>query len=179
MLNDINELAITQFIEYRKSIKKSVKPASLEALRLKLSRIGDNQQQQACVDRSIANGWIGIFPPDTSTVKRAFQPVTTKTPKQVEFDVSQFAAQNERAGTHWDTSTDPLGKLLLCEALLARYSVTGQCGDTEKMDSLREVTAKHIRAAEPSEVLGNPHINGLVRFLFGERGIRRLQASCV
>ena len=177
MLNDINELAITQFIEYRKSIKKSVKPASLEALRFKLSRMGDKNQQQACVDRSIANGWQGIFPPDNSTVKRAFQP-TAKTTKQVEFDESQFAAQNERAATHWESSTDHLAKLLLCEALLGRYTVTGQTGDTEKMNSLREITAKHIRAAEPSEVLGNPHLNGLVRLLFNERGIRRLQASC-
>ena len=178
MLNDINELAITQFIEYRKSIKKSVKPASLEALRFKLSRMGDKNQQQACVDRSIANGWQGIFPPDTSTTKRAFQPVTTKTAKQVEFDESQFAAQNERAVSAWESSTDHLAKLLLCEALLGRYTVTGQTGDTEKMNSLREITAKHIRAAEPSEVLGNPHNIGLVRFLFGERGIRRLRASC-
>lgn len=174
----LNQEALTMFLEYRKQIKKPVKSVSENALRIKLEKMGTVETQLECVNRSISNGWQGIFPPDTSTVKRAFQP-STKTPKQVEFDESQFAAQNERAATHWDTSTDRLAKLLLCETLLARYAVTGQIGDQDKMGSLREVTAKHIRSAEPSEVLGNPHTNGLVRFLFGEPGIKRLKASCV
>ena len=175
----LNQEALTMFLEYRKQIRKPVKPVSENALRIKLEKMGSVETQLECVNRSISNSWQGIFPPNTSTVKRAFQPVTTKTPKQVEFDESQFAAQNERSGTHWDTSTDPLAKLLLCEALLGRYTVTGQCGDTEKMEALREVTAKHIRAAKQSEIVGNPHLIGLVRFLFGERGIRRLKASIV
>ena len=174
----LNQEAFAMFLEYRKQIRKPVKPVSENSLKIKLEKMGSIQVQQSCVDMSIANSWQGLFPPNTSTVKRAFQPVTTKTPKQVEFDESQFAAQNERASTHWDTST-ALGKLLLLEALLARYSVTGQCGDKDKMEALREVTAKHIRSAKPSEIVGNPHITGLVRFLFGERGIRRLQASIV
>ena len=172
----LNQEAITMFLEYRKQIKKPVKSVSEDALRIKLEKMGSVEVQLECVNRSISNGWQGIFPPDT--VKRAFQQPTAKTPKQVEFDESQFAAQNERAASHWESSTDPLAKLLLCEALLGRYTVTGQTGDTEKMESLREVTAKHIRAAKPSEVLGNPHLSGLVRFLFSEKGIRRLQASC-
>lgn len=171
----LNEEAFTTFLDYRKSIKKPVKSVSEDALRIKLEKMGTVETQLECVNRSISNGWQGIFPPDT--VKRAFQP-TTKSPKQIEFDESQFAAQNERAATHWELSTDPLAKLLLCEALLARYTVTGQCGDHDKMESLREVAAKHIRAAKPSEIIGNPHVHGLVRFLFGERGIRRLKTSC-
>ena len=174
----LNQEAITMFLEYRKQIKKPVKAVSEHALRIKLEKMGSVETQLECVNRSISNGWQGIFPPDTSTVKRAFQP-STKTAKQVEFDESQFTAQNERAASHWESSTNTLDKLLLCESLLARYTVTGQCGDQDKMDSLREITAKHIRAAKPLEVLGNPHTIGLVRSLYGERGIRRLQASCV
>ena len=174
----LNQEALIMFLEYRKQIKKPVKSVSENALRIKLEKMGSVETQLESINRSISNGWQGIFPPDTSTVKRAFQP-TAKTTKQVEFDESQFAAQNERSGTHWDTSTDPIAKLLLCEALLARYTVIGQTGDTEKMNSLREITAKHIRAAKPLEVLGNPNLNGLVRLLFNERGIKRLKASII
>ena len=175
----LNQEDLTMFLEYRKQIKKPVKPVSENALRIKLEKMGSVEVQLECVTRSISNGWQGIFPPDTSTVKRAFQPVTVKTDKQLAADSQALQSANERSGTHWDTSTDPLAKLLLCEALLARYTVTGQTGDHDKIDSLREITAKHIRAAEPSEVLCNPHLNGLVRLLFNERGIKRLKASCV
>ena len=175
----LNEEAFAMFLAYRKQIRKPVKPVSENALRIKLEKMGSVETQLECINRSISNSWQGIFPPDTSTVKRAFQPVTVKTDKQLAADSQALQSANERSGTHWDTSTDPLAKLLLCEALLGRYTVTGQTGDTEKMESLREITAKHIRAAKPSEIIGNPHLNGLVRFLFSEKGIRRLQASCV
>ena len=174
----LNQEAFAMFIDYRKSIKKPVKTVSEHALRIKLEKMGSIEVQLECVNRSISNSWQGIFPPDTSAVKRAFQP-TTKTEKQLAADSQALQSANERSGTHWDTSTDPLAKLLLCEALLGRYTVTGQCGDKDKMEALREITAKHIRAAKPSEIVGNPHLSGLVRFLFGERGIRRLKASCV
>lgn len=61
-----------RWVKYRSEIGKPVKPASVHAARLALAEFGTNQA--AVVDRSIANGWQGLFP--LSTVKGVATPAS-------------------------------------------------------------------------------------------------------
>jgi uncharacterized protein YdaU (DUF1376 family) len=49
-----------RWIEYRKQIKKPLKPVSLSAAMLELAKFAD--EQAAVVQQSIASGWTGLFP---------------------------------------------------------------------------------------------------------------------
>lgn len=49
-----------RFERYRREIKKTLKPASIEAAQRKLASFGEDQA--AVVEQSIANGWQGLFP---------------------------------------------------------------------------------------------------------------------
>lgn len=57
----LNTEAWKLWVGYRKSIRKALKPASIELAQKKLASFGD--QQMAAVENSIANGWTGLFPP--------------------------------------------------------------------------------------------------------------------
>lgn len=48
-----------RWVEYRKSINKALKPASVQAAQKALAKHGS--QQAAVVEQSIANGWQGLF----------------------------------------------------------------------------------------------------------------------
>lgn len=48
-----------RWIDYRKAIKKPIKPASVDAAQAELAKHGD--QQAAVVEQSVANGWQGLF----------------------------------------------------------------------------------------------------------------------
>lgn len=49
-----------RWLQYRKAIKKPLKPVSYEAAQKRLAAFG--YQQAAVVEQSIANGWQGLFP---------------------------------------------------------------------------------------------------------------------
>ena len=85
--------------------------------------------------------------------------------------------QNER---HWDgyiAEHGPLGKLVMADALLARYSIAEAMGENTKdrVDFLRGKVAELLRIADPEKVLGDPRTCGMVRSLFGEPGVERLR----
>lgn len=48
-----------RWVEYRKQIRKPLKPASIQAAQVALAAFGCNQL--AVVEQSIANGWTGLF----------------------------------------------------------------------------------------------------------------------
>ena len=50
-----------RWVEYRKQIRKPIKPASILAAQRKLAGLGADQAR--AVEESIANGWQGFFPP--------------------------------------------------------------------------------------------------------------------
>ena len=54
---------ITEFIEYRKAIKKPLKEASQKSFLKRLTKLsnGDENEMIEILDQSIANGWQGIF----------------------------------------------------------------------------------------------------------------------
>lgn len=58
----LNQVVWERWIEYRKAIKKPLRPASLEAAMAELAGFGGDQER--VVSKSIANGWQGLFAPD-------------------------------------------------------------------------------------------------------------------
>jgi hypothetical protein len=151
-------------------IRKPIKPISEHAAKLKLARFGDDQA--AVVDQSIANGWQGLF----EIKKAAPRPgeKVEKTDKQRAADVARHAEQDEWAAKAWGKQEPtPLHRLKLCDAYLAR--LTMREADKDAWDRLRDAAAAAIRDADPKDVLNDPHLVGMVRQLFGERGLERLR----
>lgn len=56
----VDEVAWNEWLEYRKAIRKALKPVSYPAARRRLARFGEDQA--AVVEQSIAQGWTGLFP---------------------------------------------------------------------------------------------------------------------
>lgn len=169
-MNELDEQAWERWVAFRKVIRKPIKPISEHAAKLKLARFGDDQA--AVVDQSIANGWQGLF----EIKKAAPRPgeKVEKIDKQRAADVARHAEQDEWAARQWGKQEPtPLHRLKLCDAYLARLTVRE--ADKDAWDRLRDAAAAAIRDADPKEVLNDPHLVGMVRHLFGERGLGRLR----
>jgi hypothetical protein len=158
-------------VAYRKAIRKTIKPASEHAMKLKLSRFGADQQ--AVVDQSIAGQYQGLFELHKKAAPRLGEKVE-KTDKQRAADVARHAEQDAWNARGWDKlEPTPLNRLKLCEAYLARLTISP---DADALERLRDSTAAALRSADAAEVLGHPHLMSMVRQLFGERGLNRLKA---
>jgi hypothetical protein len=68
----------------------------------------------------------------------------------------------------WSSVTDPAGRLRFYAARLARL-------DRSRLDAFRAEVGAVIRETDPKVVLDDPHVVGMVRELFGERGVMRLR----
>ena len=169
-MNELDEQAWEQWAAYRKAIRKTIKPASEHAAKLKLSRFGADQD--AVVEQSIANQYQGLF----ELKKAAPRPgeKVEKTDKQKAADVARHAEQDDWNARAWGKlEPTPLNRLKLCEAYLARLTISP---DADAMERLKDSTAAALRSADAAEVLGHPHLMSMVRQLFGERGLNRLKA---
>jgi hypothetical protein len=169
-MNELDEQAWERWVAFRKAIRKPIKPASEQAMKLKLSRYGAEQGE--VVDQSIANQWQGLF----DLKKAAPRPgeKVEKTDKQKAADVARHAEQDEWAAKAWGKQEPtPLHRLKLCDAYLAR--LTMREADKDAWDRLRDAAAAAIRDADAKDVLNDPHLVGMVRQLFGERGLGRLR----
>jgi hypothetical protein len=170
-MNELDEQAWERWVAFRKVIRKPIKPISEHAAKLKLARFGDDQA--AVVDQSIANGWQGLF----EIKKAAPRPgeKVEKTDKQKAADAARHAEYDERAARQWGKrEPTPLNRLKLCEAYLARLTLSDP-PDRDAVERLRDAAAAALRIADAIEVLNDPHLVGLVRQLFGERGLGRLR----
>ncbi len=168
-MHELDEQAWEQWAAYRKAIRKTIKPASEHAAKLKLSRFGADQQ--AVVEQSIANQYQGLF----ELKKAAPRPgeKVEKTDKQKAADVARHAEQDAWNARGWDKlEPTPLNRLKLCEAYLARLTISP---DADAMERLKDSTAAALRSADAAEVLGHPHLMSMVRQLFGERGLNKLK----
>ena len=168
-MHELDEQAWEQWAAYRKAIRKTIKPASEHAAKLKLSRFGADQQ--AVVEQSIANQYQGLF----ELKKAAPRPgeKVEKTDKQRAADVARHAEQDAWNARAWGKlEPTPLNRLKLCEAYLARLTISP---DADAMERLRDSTAAALRSADAAEVLGHPHLMSMVRQLFGERGLNKLK----
>lgn len=169
-MNELDEAAWERWVAFRKAIRKPIKPISEHAMKLKLARFGDDQA--AVVDQSIANQWQGLF----EIKKAAPRPgeKVEKTDKQKAADAARHAEQDEWSARQWGKQEPtPINRLKLCEAYLARLGFREP--DQDAIERLREAAAAALRVADAIEVLNDPHLVGMVRQLFGERGLGRLR----
>lgn len=86
-------------------------------------------------------------------------------------------AQCERNWAELLAKRDTFAKLLLADALLARYSIAESHGEdiADRMAFLRVRVGELLRIADPAEVIGDPRTCGMVRQIFGEIGVNRLR----
>jgi hypothetical protein len=78
---------------------------------------------------------------------------------------------------YWDeVKGDVIGRLRLADAYLARINVGDWSQRNERREWLKMRVGELIRAAEPKDVVGDPNLVGMVRDLFGEKGVARLKA---
>lgn len=181
MSNEFNPASITgldpaaweRWLAYRVSIKKPIKPASMHAAALKLSRFGDDQE--AVVEQSVANGYQGLF-----DLKKS-RPAPGEAPRKTREQVAADTARWEHLMNAADKSVraqlaEPLGRLRMLDAVLARLSFQQDDPDySQRLSRLRDAIAEQIAAADPAKVLGDPHLRSTVMQLWGEKGIFRLQ----
>jgi len=168
-MHELDEAAWERWVAYRKAIRKPIKEVSEHAMKLKLSRFGADQD--AVVEQSIANQYQGLF----ELKKAASRPGerVEKTDKQRAADVARHAEQDDWNARAWGKlEPTPLNRLKLCEAYLARLTISP---DADAMERLRDSTAAALRSADAAEVLGHPHLMSMVRQLFGERGLNKLK----
>ncbi|NBR91477.1 MAG: hypothetical protein EBS68_16520 [Rhodobacteraceae bacterium] len=169
--NELDQDAWTRWVAYRVSIKKPIKPASENAMKLKLSRYGNDQAE--VVDQSIANQWQGLF-----DLKKTLAPgeKPKKTREQIAADDANWQWKIQQAEkTAHSIAADPIGELRMLDAVLAR--LTFQQDDPsyhDRLEQLKSKAAAKIGALQPKVVLGHPDLRGMVRQLWGERGVTRL-----
>jgi hypothetical protein len=168
-MHELDEAAWERWVAYRKAIRKPIKEVSEHAMKLKLSRFGADQD--AVVEQSIANQYQGLFELKKSAPRPGEK--VEKTDKQKAADVARHAEQDAWNARAWGKlEPTPLNRLKLCEAYLARLTISP---DADAMERLRDSTAAALRSADAAEVLGHPHLMSMVRQLFGERGLNKLK----
>ncbi len=173
---DLDLEAWGRWSAYRIAIKKPLRSVSEEATKLKLMRFGADQG--AVVDQSIANGWQGLF----AITPEKTDPTAPKkrTREQQTADDAQWKYLNKQSELEWDRrlKSEPLAKLKLASALLARYDVAADQGSTalaEKRSWLKERVAGLLREADAGAVLNDLECWRLVLRLFSAAGLRRLE----
>ena len=168
-MQGLDEAAWERWVAYRKAIRKPIKEVSEHAMKLKLSRFGADQD--AVVEQSIAGQYQGLF-----ELKKAMPrpgEKVEKTDKQRAADISRHAEQDAWNAQVWNKQEPTsLNRLKLCEAYLARLTISP---DPDAMERLKDSTAAALRSADAAEVLGHPHLLSMVRQLFGERGLNKLK----
>ena len=109
--------------------------------------------------------------PGTGVIARATalnNPVTTST------DTTWASQANMR---YWDeVKGDVIGRLRLADAYLARINIGEWSQRNERREWLKMRVGELIRSAKAEDVLGDPSLVGMVRDLFGEKGVMRLRA---
>ena len=173
---ELDEGAWTRWIAYRIAIKKPLKPMSEEAAKLKLMRWG--AEQCAVVEQSIANQWTGLF--DLRKEKNGAEP-KKRTKEESDVRARHLEWVDRESAKLWDKELKThgtVGKLLLLDALLARYDAEADQSSTvlaEKREWLSTRAAELLREADPSAVLSNYCARRLVLRLFNAKGLRRLE----
>ncbi len=174
-IEGLDREAWDRWVAYRKAIRKPLKDVSMHAAALKLSKYGADQAE--VVNQSISNQWQGLF--ELRKGKTDPSEPKQKTDKQKAADQQIFDGHQSRNERFWNSEIDdPIMKLRLCDALLARYSAYADEPDIlERIEALKPRVAEFIRMSDKTKVLGDPHLRSMVWQLFGKRGIDRLQSA--
>jgi hypothetical protein len=170
----LDQAAWERWLAYRVSIKKAIKPASMHAAALKLSRFGDDQE--GVVEQSVANGYQGLFELKKSKPAPGEKP--KKTREQIAADDLNWQWQVQRAEkTAHQLSADPISELRMLDAVLARLSFQQEdLSYSERYERLKSVIAEKISQAPAAAVLGDPHLRSMVLQLWNDRGVKKLIA---
>ena len=171
-MQDLDVEAWERWLAYRKAIKKPIKEASEQAMKLKLQRFG--KDQAAVVDQSISNQWQGLF--DLKTVKPKLGEKPVKSEKQIAADNEAWAWVNAQSERYWNgLEPNPYNRLKLCDALWARYTVNADQYTAERLEWLKDVITIHLREVDAKLVVGDPALMTMVWCFFGQRGANRIK----
>ncbi len=167
-------MAWERWVAFRKAIRKPIKEASTHAMQMKLAKFGNDQEE--VVNQSISNQWQGLF--DLKKSKPGFGEKPVKTDKQVAADNERWQQAQDRNAREWDKRLgEPLAKLKLADALLARYNVRNdEPGHDERMEWLQERVADLLRESDAKLVAGDPSLTAMVCQFWGERGVKKIRA---
>jgi hypothetical protein len=143
-------------------------------MQMKLAKFGNDQEE--VVNQSISNQWQGLF--DLKKSKPGFGEKPVKTDKQVAADNERWQHAQDRCAREWDKRLgEPLAKLKLADALLARYNVrSDELGHDERMEWLQERVADLLRESDAKLVAGDPSLTAMVCQFWGERGVKKIRA---
>lgn len=174
MVEGLDVVAWERWVAFRKAIRKPIKEASTHAMQMKLAKFGDDQEE--VVNQSISSQWQGLFP--IKKPKPGFGEKPVKTDKQVAADNERWQQTQDRNAREWDKHLgEPLAKLKLADALLARYNVrSDEPGHDERMEWLRERVADLLREADAKLVAGDPNLTAMICQFWGERGVKKIRA---
>jgi len=166
--------AWNRWVAYRKAIKKPLKDVSMQAAAMKLARYGKDQSE--VVDQSISQQWQGLF--DLKKKRDPSEP-PQKTDKQKQADDARFSYQLDSNEKMWrETLQTPLGKLRLCDALLARYLMTPDDPQlSEKLEWLKQVAADLMHEANIKDVAHDAHLIGMASYFWGGKAIDKLRKA--
>lgn len=166
--------AWNRWVAYRKAIKKPLKEASMAAAALKLSRYGKDQAE--VVDQSIAQQWQGLF--DLKKKRDPSEP-PQKTDKQKAADDARFSYQLNSNEKMWrETLQTPLGKLRLCDALLARYLMTPDDPQLpERLEWLKHIAGDLMRQVDLKLIAHDAHLVGMASYFWGGSAIDKLRKA--
>jgi hypothetical protein len=169
---NLDTAAWDRWVSYRKAIKKPLKEATLHAAAMKLSKYGADQAE--VVDQSIGNQWQGLF--DLQKKKLAPGEKPQKTKEQRAADDLNWETTVKRHERHWqELVPTAFGRLKLCDALWARYTVEVGPDTPEKLDWLKGVVSRNLREVEAKHVVNDPHLMIMVLCFFGPLGIKRIK----
>ena len=166
--------AWNRWVAYRKAIKKPLKEASMGAAALKLSRYGKDQAE--VVNQSISQQWQGLF--DLKKKRDPSEP-PQKTDKQKAADDARFQFQLGSNEKMWrETLQTPLGKLRLCDALLARYLMTPDDPQLEeRLEWLKNIVGDLMREVDIKLIAHDAHLIGMASYFYGGKAINRLREA--
>jgi len=166
--------AWNRWVAYRQAIKKPLKEVSMAAAALKLSRYGKDQAE--VVDQSISQQWQGLF--DLKKKRDPAEP-PQKTDKQKAADDARFNHQLDSNQKMWrETLQTPLGKLRLCDALLARYLMTPDDPQLEeRLEWLKHIVGDLMRQVDIKLIARDAHLIGMASYFYGGAAIDKLRES--
>ena len=174
MVEGLDVTAWERWVAFRKAIRKPIKEASIYAMQMKLAKYGEDQEE--VVNQSVSNQWQGLF--DLKKSKPGFGEKPVKTDKQVAADNERWQQTQDRCVREWDKRLgEPLAKLKLADALLARYNVRNdEPGHDERMEWLQERVADLLRESDAKLVAGDPSLTAMICQFWGERGVKKIHA---
>lgn len=173
-IKDLDLDAWNRWVAYRQAIKKPLKEVSLAAAALKLSKYGKDQAE--VVDQSISNQWQGLF-----ELKKKRDPAEppVKTDKQKAIEDARLQHALDANAKMWrENLLTPLGKLRLCDALLARYLANPDDPQLdERLEWLKHTAGELMRQVDIKLIAHDAHLIGMSSYFWGGKAIDRLRAA--